>query len=376
MSGVDSIITQSFDGLFRNSILEVLKAIVPAMSISTNLFSSGTESVWEAVLFIAESLVSIAVVLVAYSLFTGIPFNGRPGSSRQLSRLLVSVVLMPFTLYFAQLVLNFNDALTSFVLPYGQLAGYSSQVAAELGGYSVGALIVIGIVTLLLYLVLIVRTLLVFFTAALLPLALLCVSVNRTRQFSTRIMGLFFEMAFLPFFMAVGLRIGIATSSSTFSSLQVPPLIIAGTYLLPLLAPFIISPVGSRILQYAGMPALGSFIAAASLAGAGAVSYAAGFASSPLRLSGSNSVAQGGGNGRAKAFGLTRSPSRSFAAGRRHGSAVAGRVAGGGARLRSRVSGDAGGGRSHSIQDSYPVPSEAVSGHGHHKIYVGVKKNG
>ncbi len=376
MSGIDSMITQAFDGLFQNGILEILKAIVPAMSVSTGLFSNGTYSAWEAVLFISESLVSIAIALIAYSLFTGVPIHGRTGSSRQLSRLLVAVVLMPFSLYFAQLTLDVNDALTSFVLPYNQLSSYSNMVASSLGGYSIGAIALIGIATLMLYLVLILRTLLVFFTAALLPLALLCESINATRPFSRRILGLFAEMAFLPFFMAVGLRIGIVTSYSTFSSLQVPPLIIAGTFLLPLFVPFIISPAGSRIMQYFGMPAMGTVLAAATFASAGMASYTAGFLVSPFRTSqrpaGHAKPRTGSPHGAMRPS--VHKTVRSFNTGTSHGKAVADKFLG-----RATRSGGRGNGpispASATVFPKHAVMPRSAPKSRHHRIYVGVNED-
>lgn len=362
MSTVGSIVVQAFDGLFKGAILSVLKAIVPAMSVSTNLFTTGAYSAWESVLFVSEALVSLAIVLMAYSLFTGIPIRGR-GNTRMLSRLGVAVVLMPFTLYFAQLLLDVNDAMTAYVLPYSQLSAYTSMVVQKLGGYSIGALIMVGLVTLLLYLVLIVRTLLVFFTAALLPLLLLCEVFEATRSFSRKILSLFLEMAFLPFFMAVGFRIGIATSYSTFSSLQVPSLIIAGTYLLPLLVPFIISPPGGRILQYIGLPAVGTAISAAGVATMGMASYAAGFISSPVRSLAGRGISSarksaGASGGRGRLSGAARN----FSAGRRHGQMAGEGIAGTASRLRSMA----------------PSPRLRLAGRGRgnrlgkpHKIYVG-----
>ncbi len=376
MSGIDSMITQAFDGLFQNGILAILKAIVPAMTVSTGLFSNGTYSAWEAVLFISESLVSIAVALIAYSLFTGVPIHGRSGTSRQLSRLLVAVVLMPFSLYFAQLTLDVNDALTSFVLPYNQLSGYSNMVASSLGGYSVGAIALIGIASLLLYMVLILRTLLVFFTAALLPLALLCESISATRPFSRRILGLFAEMAFLPFFMAVGLRIGIVTSYSTFSSLQVPPLIIAGTFLLPLFVPFIISPAGSRIMQYFGMPTIATVLTTASFASAGLASYTAGFLVSPFRTSqrpAGHTNARGGNLHGAMRPSMHKTV-RSFNTGTSHGRAVAEKFLGTTARA-----GRHGSGRiapaSATVFPKHPALLRSAPKSRHHKIYVGVNED-
>lgn len=375
MAGIDTIITQSFDGMFRSAILAVLKAIVPAMSVSTDLFSTGSLSAWEAVLFISESLISLAVVLVAYSLFTGLPIRGRVGSGRMISRLALAVILMPFTLYFAQLVLNVNDAMASFVIPYSQLATYSTQVSGKLGGYSVGALAIVGIVTLLLYLVLIVRTLLVFFLAALLPLLLLCEVFAPTRAFSRKMFSLFMEMAFLPFLMAIGFRIGIATSYSTFSSLQVPPLVIAGTYLLPLLVPFIISPTGGRILQYVGMPALSSVVTAASLASFGIASYAAGFISYPFRsAAGLGNMQSLPSNRPAFRAGPLATGSRNYRIGSSHSRLVMGRVFGGAARLASAT------GASNSIKpvrQGLQVSGRSSGGQkgGFHKIYMGAKKD-
>lgn len=326
MAGIGTIVVQTFDGLFRSAILAVLRAIVPAMAVSTNLFTTGTLSAWEAVLFISESLLALAVVLVAYSLFTGIPIHGRGGTSRTLSRLLVAIVLMPFTLYFAQLVLDINDAMTSFVLPYSELATYSSSIAAKLGGFSIGALLLLGIVTMLLYLVLIVRALLVFFTAAIMPLLLLCDVFGATRSFSRKMFSFFLEMAFLPFFMAVGFRIAIATSYSTFSSLQVPSLVIAGTYILPLIMPFIISPGGARVMQFLGLPSFAAVAGAASVISMGAATYAAGFFTSPFRRAASGGKTAAPVSGRRSRF------AGAFDAGSRHGRFLLERAAGTAAR--------------------------------------------
>lgn len=376
MAGISTIITQTFDGMFKSALLSILKAIVPAMSISTNLFTTGSLAAWEAVLFISESLVSIAVVLVAYSLFTGLPIRGRVGNGRMLSRLALAVVLMPFTLYFAQLVLDVNDAMTSYVIPYSQLASYSTQVANKLGGYSVGALAVLGIVTLLLYLVLIVRALLVFFLAALMPLLLLCEVFGATRSFSRKMFSFFMEMAFLPFLMAIAFRIGIATSYSTFSSLQVPPLVIAGTYLVPLLVPFIISPTGGRVLQYIGMPAFSTVISAASIASFGVASYAAGFVSYPFRSAAGLGKTQAAKSSNRPVFrgGAMASGARNYSVGSNHSRLVMGRLFGGAARLgySSKVSDNgASGGRRAPAQGDQSAHERT----GYHKIYMEARKN-
>lgn len=376
MAGIDTIITQSFDGLFKSAILSVLKAIVPAMSVSTNLFATGSMSAWEAVLFISESLVSIAVVLMAYSLFTGLPIRGRVGNGRMISRLALAIILMPFTLYFAQLVLNINDAMTSYVIPYSQLASYSTQVANKLGGYSVGALAVIGVVTLLLYLVLIIRTLLVFFLAALMPLLLLCEVFGATRTFSRKMFSFFMEMAFLPFLMAIGFRIGIATSYSTFNSLQVPSLVIAGTYLLPLLVPFIISPTGGRVMQYIGMPAFSTVVAAASVASLGVASYAAGFVTYPFRSAaglGKTQTAPSSGRTNFRG-GLLANSSRNYTVGSRHSMAVMGRLVGGASRL-GYSSGITSEGRHLRGDTAASKSSSERRNIGYHRIYVGEKKD-
>ncbi len=376
MAGVNTIIIQSFDSLFKGALIGILKAIVPAMSVSTNLFATGVLQAWEAVLFISESLLSIAVILIAYSLFTGIPLHGRRFTSHTLSRLIAALVLMPFTLYFAQLLLDVNDAMTAFVLPYGQLASYSGMVTAKLGGYSIGAIAVIGLVTLLLYLVLIIRTLLVFFTSALLPLVILCDVFPFARSFSRKIAVIFFEVVFLPFFMAVGLKIGIATSFSTFSSLQVPSLVIAGTYLLPLIIPFVISPTGSRIMQFAGIPALGPVLATASFASLGMASYAAGFISTPVNSflrrgnAGSTSVPDNTGSRR-----FYHSPQAGYySAGERHSRLIAEKLTGGVAATAAFRFNAADKGKS-AIRESRPGGLR-MPPNSHHRIYVGAKKNG
>lgn len=367
------MIVQSFYGLLLNALLAVLKAIVPAMTESTNLFSTGAYGAWESVLFISEALVSIVLVLLAYSLFAGVPIRGRVGSTRTLSRLAVAVVLMPFTLYMAQLVLDINDAMASYVLPYGELATYSSQVISKLGGYSVGAIAVVGVVVLLLYLVLIVRTLLVFFTAALLPLVLLCDVSVLTRPFSRKMLSLFLEMAFLPFFMSVALKIGIDTSSSTFGSLQVPSLIIAGTYLLPLLVPFLISPTGGRVMQYLGLPALGAAFTAASVAVAGSAAYAAGLISAPFRSAGVPAPVVAGGSRARIAFRhpALRNASWVYNAGNRHGHIAMDRILRGTVRAAGSLRGQESG--RPAVLNSAGGAVKGVS-RGHHRIYVGVSR--
>jgi len=283
MTSISGLIFGPIEDIFSSSITSILKALVPALTNSTSVFTSSVYSTWQIVLAISESFLGIALVAVAYSYFTGIPIMGRRADPQIISKLVVATVLMPFTLYFAQLILDVNDAMTAAVLPYSELGHYSSSVVAKLGGFSPLIIILLSLITLLLYLVLVLRTMLVFFLSSLLPLLALCGVFELTRSFSRKLISLLVEMIFLPFFMAVALRIGIMTSSSSFTSFQIPQLVIAGTYLLPLLVPMIISPGGQRVMQLAGMPSLAPALAFAGVAAAGAGGYAAGLISYPVR---------------------------------------------------------------------------------------------
>jgi|GEM_PF-4287883 hypothetical protein len=279
---IDSIFMGPFISMLHSGLSSLLYAIVPAMTVSTNLFTSGIYSVWSAVLLLSEALLSIAVILVAYTYFSNVPLHGYQGNEGTLARLIIAAIAMPFTLYLAQDALNLNDAMASFILPYGELSVFTQQVVSKLGGYSLGSLIILAAVTVLLYLVLIVRMLLVFFTASLLPLACLCTAVRYFRNFGMKLISLFLEFTFLTFFMAVAFRIGLSVSSSTFSSLQIPPLLIAGTYLLPLFVPVLLSPTGSRVMGYAGIFGVSAVTAAGLTAVATGGAYIAGLLSTPF----------------------------------------------------------------------------------------------
>lgn len=311
---VDSIFLGPFVSMLRSALTSLLMAIVPAMTESTNLFQSiyGT---WDVVLVLSEALLSVAFILSAYSYFAGVPLHNWQGSSATLARLVIAAVAMPFTLYLAQTALNLNDAMASFILPYSQIASFTSQVVGKLGGYSLGALALLSIVVLLLYLLLIVRMLLVFLTAALLPVACLCYSIQYFRNFGLRLIQLFLEFTFMTFFMAVAFRISLTVSSSSFFSLQVPPVLIAGSYLLPLLVPFLVSPTGQRVASAMGIPGIPVALGVGFTALAAAGSYAAGLASAPLTLIRGRQLQ----NTDKRQFASHRGNARYFAAGNAHG---------------------------------------------------------
>lgn len=269
--------------MLRSALASLLKAIIPALTISTSLFNGGVYDTWNAVLVIAYALSSIFLIAVAYSYLSGRALGNFRGTTESLTKLTVALVLMPFTLYICQLVLDVNDAMTSAIVPYSQIASYSSMVVGSLGGYGFFTLIILSVVVGLLYIVLVVRVLLVFFLASLMPLICLCFSLDWTRVFAEKMVSLLVEMAFLPFFISVALRIGISASYSTIHSLQVVPLIIAGTYLLPLIVPFVITPGGSRLLQYVGLPPVSALIAGAATLGAGTAYQITGRMAPPLK---------------------------------------------------------------------------------------------
>ncbi|MBX8631211.1 MAG: hypothetical protein KIY12_03575 [Thermoplasmata archaeon] len=270
------------DSMLASGLTSLLKAIVPALSTSTTLFNTGVYQTWNSVLTISYALSSIFLIAVAYSYFSGRNLSGINLDRRSIATLVFSLVLMPFTLYICQLVLDVNDAITAAVMPYGRLSAYSAMVIGKLGGYGILTLVFLTIVVGLLYLVLVMRVLLLFFTASLMPLMLLCYSIEWTRGLAEKMVSIFAEMAFLPFFIAVALKIGVSVSYSAFTSYQSGQLVIGGTYLLPLIVPFLISPAGSRIMQQLGMPAASAVIMGAGMAGLGAISYASGFVSYPL----------------------------------------------------------------------------------------------
>jgi hypothetical protein len=269
--------------MLRIALTSLLKAIIPALTISTSLFNGGVYDTWYAVLVIAYALSSIFLIAVAYSYLSGRALGNFRGTTESLTKLSMALVLMPFTLYICQIVLDINDAMTSAIVPYSQIASYTSMIVVSLGGYSFFTLLILSVVVALLYIVLVVRVLLVFFIASLMPLICLCFSLNWTRAFAEKMISLLVEMAFLPFFVSVALRIGISASYSTIHSLQVVPLIIAGTYLLPLIVPFVISPGGSRLLQYVGLPPVSAVIAGAATLGAGTASHLTGRMAPPLK---------------------------------------------------------------------------------------------
>ncbi|MEM3852461.1 MAG: hypothetical protein QXP70_05615 [Methanomassiliicoccales archaeon] len=314
----NSIFLGPFTQFLRASLSTVFKAVVPAMSDSTNLFSSGIYSVWSSVLFLSEALLSIAVILCAYTYFSGVPLRGWRGNEAGLTRLVISSLAMPFTLYLGQLTLNVNDAMVRFILPYSQLNTYSTQIAQNLGSYSLGSLIIMAIVVLLIYLLLIVRMLLVFFLASLLPVACLCYSIEHFHNFGVKLISLFLEVAFLPFFMAVAFRIGIAVSSSSFHTQLIPPLLIAGTYLLPLIVPALISPTGQRVMQYMGIPAVSAVTSAGFGLMVSGSAYAAGLASFPLR----RAILRGGSADEAGVKPSGRGVTRAFTTGAYHSSRI------------------------------------------------------
>ena len=269
--------------MLRSALIALLKAIVPALTVSTPLFNGGVYGTWDAVLVISYAISSLFLIAIAYSYLTGRALGHFRGTTGSLASLSMTLVLMPFTLYICQLLLDVNDAMTSAIIPYSHISSYSFMVTNSLGGYSLLTLLILAVVVGLLYLLLVIRVLLVFFLASLMPLLSLCYSLEWTKSFAEKMIALFVEMSFLPFFVSVALRIGISASYSTIHSLQVTPLIIAGTYLMPLMIPFIMSPGGSRIMQYAGLPSVSAVVAGAVALGTGTASRITGMVSPPLR---------------------------------------------------------------------------------------------
>ncbi|MCL5253042.1 MAG: hypothetical protein M1351_03005, partial [Candidatus Thermoplasmatota archaeon] len=215
MASIFSGIVSLFQGMFTASLTALLQAIVPALSVSTSLFSEGVYDTWRSVLLVAYTLSSIFLIAIAYSYMSGRNIRFARWDQRSIPLFVMAVILMPFTLFMCQLVLDVNDAMTSAVMPYASLSTYSHMVVEKLGGYSLLTLILLTIIAGLLYLVLVMRTLIVFFTAALMPLIALCYTVDWTRGFAEKIIQLFAEMAFLPFFIGVAFKIGIAVSYTT-----------------------------------------------------------------------------------------------------------------------------------------------------------------
>ena len=265
--------------MLRDALNALLKAIVPALTTSTSLFSGGVYDTWYAVLVVSYAVSSLFLIAIAYSYLTGRALGHFRGTAGSLTNLSITLVLMPFTLYISQLLLDVNDAMTSAIVPYSQIASYSSMVTEQLGGYSLFTLIILSVVVALLYLMLVVRVLMVFFLASLMPLLCLCYSLEWTRSFAEKMITLLLEMSFLPFFVAVALRIGISASYSTIHSLQVTPLIIAGTYLMPLMIPIMISPGGSKMLQFVGLPSVSAVVVGLMAASAGAAGHVTGMIS-------------------------------------------------------------------------------------------------
>jgi len=326
LASIFSGIVSLFQGMFTASLTALLQAIVPALSVSTSLFSEGVYDTWRSVLLVAYTLSSIFLIAIAYSYMSGRNIRFARWDQRSIPLFVMAVILMPFTLFMCQLVLDVNDAMTSAVMPYASLSTYSHMVVEKLGGYSLLTLILLTIIAGLLYLVLVMRTLIVFFTAALMPLIALCYTVDWTRGFAEKIIQLFAEMAFLPFFIGVAFKIGIAVSYTTMNSLQSSQLVIGGTYLLPLMIPFILSPAGSRIMQQFGLPAASTVIAGAGILGISAISYASGLVSSPVasalsRTGRIRSASSAVGSSRLSSR-LTRNPMRAYSAGLSHGRIV------------------------------------------------------
>ncbi|MBX8636135.1 MAG: hypothetical protein KIS30_07110 [Thermoplasmata archaeon] len=319
---ISSMFTAPLTSMLRSALTAVLKAIVPALTVSTSLFNGGVYDTWCAVLVVSYAISSLFLIAIAYSYLTGRALGHFRGTTGSLTNLSITLVLMPFTLFICQLLLDVNDAMTSFVIPYSHISSYSSMVTQSLGGYSLFTLLILSVVVALLYLMLVVRVLLVFFLASLMPILCLCYSLEWTRSFAEKMISLLIEMSFLPFFVSVALRIGISASYSTIHSLQVVPLIIAGTYLLPLMIPFIMSPGGSRILQYMGLPPVSAVITGAIAVGVGAAASVTGRIAPPfksaLSRSGPNRSAAGAGSAATKAI-----PRKSITTGIMHSSGMA-----------------------------------------------------